>query len=356
MNPSFWNHKKVFITGCTGFKGSWLCKILLELGAEIKGYSLPPITSPSAFNDFSLQHKINYQIGDVRDYEKLSKSIKEFGPEIIIHLAAQSLVGPSYKNPYQTYTTNFLGTLNLLEILRNKEVARVFLNVTSDKCYDNQELKHGYNEKDRLGGFDPYSNSKACSEMVTSSYLNSFFNSTNCSTIVATARSGNVIGGGDWSDERLIPDIYRSIIQNQALLLRKPNAIRPWQHVLDPLNGYLSLIEKMYEYGNKYAGPWNFGPLSSDEKTVLWIIKYLEEKLKKFNFKYSLEEQNTYHETNKLTLDSSKARFELDWSTKLKIENALDLTFDWYINYIDKQTKSEEFTEKQIKKFIETLR
>jgi len=350
MNSKFWLNKKVFITGNTGFKGSWLSLILLELGAIIKGYSLKPPSSPSLFDILKLNKDFETTVGDLRNLDKLNTSINNFNPEIIINLGAQSLVGESYRNPHDTYTTNFIGTLNLLECIRKRNANVIFLNVTTDKCYQNKESDQGYSENDRLGGHDPYSNSKACSELISQSYRDSFFSNDEFKAFIATARSGNVIGGGDWSEERLIPDIIRSITSKKLLMVRNSSAIRPWQHVLDPLNGYLILIENLYKNGATYSGAWNFGPLQSDEKSVGSILKYFCNYFD--GLAYEDNNKELFHETKVLKLDSSKSREKLGWNTLLSIHDSLNLTCNWYKHYLENPSKIKNITLDQIDNFI----
>lgn len=350
MNSKFWLNKKVFITGNTGFKGSWLSLILLELGAIIKGYSLKPPSSPSLFDILKLNKDFETTVGDLRNLDKLNTSINNFNPEIIIHLGAQSLVGESYRNPHDTYTTNFIGTLNLLECIRKRNANVIFLNVTTDKCYQNKESDQGYSENDRLGGYDPYSNSKACSELISQSYRDSFFSNDEFKAFIATARSGNVIGGGDWSEERLIPDIIRSITSKKLLMVRNSSAIRPWQHVLDPLNGYLILIENLYKNGATYSGAWNFGPLKTDEKSVGSILKYFCNYFD--GLAYEDNNKELFHETKVLKLDSSKSREKLGWNTLLSIHDSLNLTCNWYKHYLENPSKIKNITLDQIDNFI----
>jgi CDP-glucose 4,6-dehydratase len=278
MNTSFWKDKKVLITGHTGFKGSWLCLTLHQLGASIFGYALEPPTEPSLYNICNIDSFVDSTIGDIRDYDTLYKTIARIKPEIIIHMAAQPLVRESYKNPVETYQINVMGTVQLLDAVRLIGGVKALVNVTTDKCYENKEWPWGYRENEPMGGYDPYSNSKGCSELVTSSFRNSFFNSATYAQhglALASGRAGNVIGGGDWAEDRLIPDIIKAIAQGEKVKIRSPFAIRPWQHVLEPLTGYLTLAEKLYTEGPKYAEGWNFGPMDEDAKPVEWIVQKL---------------------------------------------------------------------------------
>ena len=269
MNRNFWKGKKVFITGHTGFKGGWLSIWLAESGAEVTGYSLKPETNLSLFKSCSIEKKINSIIGDVRNEKKLKKTLLEARPDIVFHLASQPLVLKSYKKPVETYETNLMGTVNILNVLRDMSSVKAFINVTSDKCYANDENSKAFNENDAMGGYDPYSSSKACSELITAAYRSSFFKNI---VAIATARAGNVIGGGDWAENRIIPDFIKNIQQKQKLVIRNPESIRPWQFVLEPLNGYLMLAEKLFQNTVDYSESWNFGPNKKDDKTVEWLI------------------------------------------------------------------------------------
>ena len=271
MFEEFYSGKRVLVTGHTGFKGSWLTLWLTIMGAKVLGYALEPNTDPSLFNVLNLQKDIDHVIGDIRDFEKLREVITEFKPEIVFHLAAQPLVRLSYREPRLTYETNVMGTVNLLEAIRQTKSVRAVVNVTSDKCYENKEWVWGYREIDPMGGYDPYSSSKGCSELITAAYRNSYFKNTEAA--VASARAGNVIGGGDWAEDRLIPDIVRSLSQGKQIIIRNPKATRPWQHVLEPLSGYLLLGKLLYEKGQEFAEAWNFGPSDSSVMTVEEIVK-----------------------------------------------------------------------------------
>lgn len=276
IDKKFWEKKRVFITGHTGFKGSWLCLWLHALGARVTGYALSPPTTPSLFELARVHELVHSTLADVRDEAFLRKEISQACPEIVIHMAAQPLVRDSYENPVETYAVNVMGTVHLLEGIRHCPDVRAAVNVTTDKVYENREWVWGYRESEPMVGYDPYSNSKACSELVTSSYRDSFFNPRNYREHglgLASARAGNVIGGGDWAKDRLVPDCIRSLMKNEKILIRHPQAIRPWQHVLEPLSGYLLLAQKLCEQGPSYAEAWNFGPKDHDVKTVEWIVK-----------------------------------------------------------------------------------
>ncbi|MFZ4077638.1 MAG: CDP-glucose 4,6-dehydratase [Legionellaceae bacterium] len=277
INQSFWKNKRVFVSGHTGFKGSWLSLWLHSLGASVQGYALNRPTDPSLFDVVGLEKTLRSEQGDIRDFEHLSACLRAFKPEIVFHLAAQPLVRPSYVNPMETYTTNVIGTVSLFEAVRAVGGVKALVNVTSDKCYENKEWLWGYRENEPMGGFDPYSNSKGCVELVTASYQQSFFNEA-AGCALASARAGNVIGGGDWAADRLIPDILRTFSQEQTLSVRHPQAIRPWQHVLEPLSGYMMLAEKLYTEGLAYAQAWNFGPEDRDARPVHWIVEQMAQR------------------------------------------------------------------------------
>jgi CDP-glucose 4,6-dehydratase len=348
MNGSFWKGKKVFITGHTGFKGSWLSLWLQKHGALLTGYALAPDKKLNLFDTALVEDGMKSIIGDIRDSEKLNKIIKNFSPDIIIHMAAQPLVRSSYQKPLDTYSTNVIGTLNILESLRINESVKVFLNVTTDKCYENREQVSGYSENDPMGGDDPYSNSKACSELITKAYRSSFFNKAEFVKI-ASARSGNVIGGGDWAKDRLIPDIIRSITQDKTLFIRNPKALRPWQFVLEPLAGYLLLIEKLYLFGNKYAEAWNFGPEDTDLMNVRDIVGYINNKWGS-DQNYIEDKSAQFKETQILKLNIKKAKEKLGWKPKWNLSKALDSTIYWYNSFVNKKDMR-NITLKQISEF-----
>jgi CDP-glucose 4,6-dehydratase len=343
MNKEFWLKKRVFITGHTGFKGSWLCLWLSSLGAEVTGYALNPPSEPSLFNLCNIQELISSIKGDVRDYSFLHKSIRAAEPEIIIHMAAQSLVRDSYINPVETYAINVMGTVNILESVRYAEGVKVVINVTTDKCYENKEWLWGYRENEPLGGYDPYSNSKACSELVTASYKSSFFNPEKYDIhgiAVASARAGNVIGGGDWAKDRLIVDCINALLQGEKIRVRNPHAIRPWQHVLEPLSGYLTLSEKLYCKGVEFAEGWNFGPDESAAKSVGWIVERFCQKWPGSKG-YCVEKGEHPHEANYLKLDCSKAKNRLNWYPKWNLEKTIDAILEWTVDYKDQKDPRE---------------
>jgi CDP-glucose 4,6-dehydratase len=344
----FWQSKKVLLTGHTGFKGSWLSLWLQSLGANLIGFSLPPPTHPNLFELAQVEKGMTSIIGDIRNFNFIQETVKQYQPEIVIHMAAQPLVRYGYQKPLETYETNVMGTVNVLEAVRVSDSVKVVMNVTSDKCYENKESARGYSETDRLGGADPYSNSKACSELVTQAYSDSYFK--NKGIGIATARAGNVIGGGDWGSDRLVPDIINACMNQGVLLLRYPNALRPWQHVLEPLNGYLILTERLYKYPHQYSGSWNFGPKEEEIKSVSWIAAEFM-KAWKSQGKWCLDESDCLHESLSLKLDSTKANKNLKWQSQWKIEQALNKTIEWYQSYEKKENMYEK-TLLQIGEFI----
>ena len=326
INPSFWKGKRVFLTGHTGFKGGWICLWLKHLGAEVIGYSLEPATVPSLFEVADVGEGMQSIIGDLRDHAKLSKTILESKPDVVIHMAAQPLVRYSYAQPAETYEVNVMGTVHLLEGARATPSVKAVVNVTSDKCYENQERVWGYRENEAMGGIDPYSSSKGCAELVTSAYRQSFFDPAGIA--LASARAGNVIGGGDWAADRLIPDFLRAMDAGETLNIRSPKAVRPWQHVLEPLSGYLMLAEQLYSNGASFAEGWNFGPSDDDSRTVSWIIERMDEMRKDIN--WQCDEAPQLHEANLLKLDSSKARRKLKWQPLWRLQTALQKTLEWH--------------------------
>ncbi|MBT9310889.1 CDP-glucose 4,6-dehydratase [Leptothoe kymatousa] len=331
MDPTFWKEKRVLLTGHTGFKGSWLSLWLQQVGAELVGYALEPPTSPSLFEVAQVATGMTSIVGDVCDRKTLHQVVVDHQPEIIIHFAAQSVVHTSYVDPVSTYETNVMGTVNLLEAVRQVDTVRVVVNVTSDKCYENKEWVWGYREVDPLGGYDPYSSSKACSELVTQAYRDSFFNASDYGehrVAIATARAGNVIAGGDWTHNGLVADIVQAILENRPVLIRNPYATRPWQHVLDAVNGYLTLAENLYHRGPAYADGWNFGPYASDIQPVGWLVEKL---LSLWGDGASWEQDKAYHphEAHSLSLDCSKARLKLDWTPQISLEQSLEQIITW---------------------------
>lgn len=349
----FYKGRKVFITGHTGFKGSWLSILLHRLGADVYGYALKPNTAPSLYELAKVDQIVNSTIGDIRDYDLLLKILREVQPEVIIHMSAQPLVRESYKNPRETYEINVMGTVNLLDAARQVNSIKAILNITTDKCYENREWHWGYRENEPMGGYDPYSNSKGCSELVTSSFRSSFFNPNDYSkhgVALATARAGNVIGGGDWADDRLIPDFFRSIMLGDKVKIRSPYAIRPWQHVLEPLSGYLVLCQKLYTDGSAYAEGWNFGPDDNDAKNVEWITSKICE-LWSSGASYELDPTPQPHEANYLKLDCSKAKVMLNWYPRWNIDTTLQMIVDWNKSFINGNDMKHE-TLSQINKYF----
>lgn len=337
VNPDFWCGKRVLLTGHTGFKGGWLSLWLQSMGAQVVGYALAPPTSPSLFEVAEVGKDMTSIIGDIRDLERLRAVFAEYRPEIVIHMAAQPLVRYSYIEPVDTYSTNVMGTVNLLEAVRNTNSVRAVVNVTSDKCYENREWVWGYRENEAMGGYDPYSNSKGCAELVTSAYRNSYFHPEKYSThgvAVASGRAGNVIGGGDWANDRLIPDIMRAITQDKPVNIRNPYAIRPWQHVLEPLSGYLLLAQQLYKDGVDCAEGWNFGPHDADAKPVQWIVEKLTKTWGE-GASWILDGGEHPHEAHYLKLDCSKAKARLDWQPRWHLEDALGAIIDWHRAYRD---------------------
>lgn len=330
----FWNGKKVLITGHTGFKGSWLAFWLKTLGAEVCGYALTPEGKLNLYENLDLKNQIKSVIGDIGDLSSFEKNLQDFKPEIVFHLAAQSLVRRSYRQPVETYMTNVIGTVNVLDAIRRADFVKAVVVVTTDKVYENKEWHWAYRENERLGGFDPYSNSKACAELAVSAYRNSFFAESD--TLIATARAGNVIGGGDWAEDRLLPDVFRSLIFGEKLEIRNPDSVRPWQHVLEPLNGYLMLAEKLHAGEKEYAASWNFGSAEEDAKPVGWILEKIRN-LWSAPVDWLIDEKNHPHEAKLLKIDSTKAKNELNWRPKLSLDQSVALTSEWYLGFRNKE-------------------
>lgn len=335
MNSDFWRGKRVFVTGHTGFKGSWLCLWLQSLGAEVHGYALAPLTDPNLFSVACIGERMpNSTIADIREAETIAAAIQAARPDVVFHLAAQPLVRYSYAEPVETYAVNVMGTINLLEAIRVTPGVRAVVIVTSDKCYENREWNWGYREDDLLGGHDPYSSSKACAELVTAAYRRSFFGQSDVA--LASARAGNVIGGGDWADDRLIPDSLRAFDAGAVLRIRSPHAIRPWQHVLEPLSGYILLAERLCnpvdgDAGanlHAFAGPWNFGPADEDARPVRWIVERLTAAIPGATWTFDPAPQ--LHEASCLKLDTSKARTKLEWWPRWPLSTALDKVLEWH--------------------------
>lgn len=327
MNPEFWRGKRVFLTGHTGFKGGWLSLWLQSMGAEVHGYALNPPTETNIFSVAKVGSGMaSSVIADLREADKLSQAMRLARPEIVFHLAAQPLVRYSYTQPVETYEVNVMGTVHMLEAVRATHSVKAVVNVTTDKCYENREWVWGYREDEAMGGFDPYSSSKGCAELVTSAYRQSFLEPVGIA--LASARAGNVIGGGDWAEDRLIPDFLRAMDAGEMLTIRSPEATRPWQHVLEPLSGYLMLAEQLCTKGAGFAEAWNFGPADDDVRPVSWIIERMAEMRKDVN--WQCDEAPQLHEANYLKLDSSKARSKLSWQPRWRLQTALQKTLEWH--------------------------
>lgn len=335
MSGGFWQGKRVFLTGHTGFKGGWLALWLQQLGAEVTGYALHPPTQPSIFEAGNVAKGMHSIIGDVCDVDGISKAVSEVCPEIVFHMAAQSLVRYSYANPVETYATNIMGLVHLLEAVRVTGTVRSVVNVTSDKCYENKEWVWGYRENEVMGGYDPYSSSKGCAELITACYRNSYFNAEKHGEhgmSLASARAGNVIGGGDWAQDRLIPDIICAISKGEPVQIRNPDSIRPWQHVLEPLAGYLILAEKLFTDGSEYAEGWNFGPLDSESRSVRWVIDQFTQAWGQ-GASWVQNGQPQPHEATQLKLDCSKARCRLEWKPRWSAIQSIDKIVEWHKAY-----------------------
>ena len=344
---SFYKGKRVFVTGHTGFKGSWLCKMLASAGAIVTGYSLDPPTNPSLYEIAGIDQDVNSVIGDIRDYKTLKKAFDEAKPEIVLHLAAQPIVRDSYKNPLYTYETNVIGTVNILECIRNTNYVKSFLNVTTDKVYLNKEWDWGYREYEELDGYDPYSNSKSCSELVTHAYKNSFF--TDLNVAISTARAGNVIGGGDFSNDRIIPDCIRAVIDQKEIVVRNPFSTRPYQHVLEPLYAYLMIAAMQYQ-NIKYAGYYNVGPDDVDcfqtgTLVELFVSKWGED------LRWISNYDGGPHEANFLKLDCSKMKKTFGWKPRWNVSNAIEKTVEWTKLYLQKANVA-ACMEQQIEEFL----
>lgn len=348
IDHKFWNNKRVFLTGHSGFKGGWLSMWLTHMGAIVRGYSLVPNTEPSLFKTLHLSETVESIFGDVRDLERLSQTLSDFRPEIVIHMAAQPLVLASYQDPVETFETNVMGTVNILEACRNCPSVRSIVNVTTDKCYENDERLWGFREDDPMGGADPYSSSKGCSEIVSSAFRRSFFSGKE-KLFLATARAGNVIGGGDWAENRLIPDILRAFELGETAIIRNPKATRPWQHVLEPLRGYLMLAERQFNGDADMSDAWNFGPEDTDVKPVEWIVERMV-CLWKGDAQWKLKSQEGPHEAGYLKLDISKAKAKLGWAPIWGLENALEKIIDWHEAFISGENMTRK-TIKQIKQY-----
>lgn len=355
VNKIFWKNKNVLITGHTGFKGSWLSLWLQEMGANVIGVSLEPPTNPSVYEQARVAENMQSLRADVRDLDNIKKIFKEFKPEIVFHLAAQPLVRYSYREPVETYQTNVMGTLNILEAIRSIDSVRSAVMITTDKCYENREWEWGYRENEPMGGHDPYSSSKGCAELLIASYRDSYFPAAGYikhKTAIASVRAGNVIGGGDWAEDRLVPDIIRSVLSKNLVHIRNPNSIRPWQHVLEPLDGYLVLAEKLFVSGAKYAEAWNFGPKEEDAKSVKWIVGKMT-KLWADDASWVVDDGDHPHEASYLKLDCSKAHLKLGWWPKWSLECALKKIVEWHKEE-KKGSNMRLFSLNQIESYMQT--
>ena len=333
IDQNFWKGKRVFLTGHTGFKGSWTALWLHSLGAIVKGYALSPPTGPSLFNEAKIDSIIDSKIGDIRNQDVLYESMTTFNPDILIHMAAQPLVRYSYDAPIETYEVNVIGTAKVLEVARSCANLKAIVNITTDKCYENDERFEGYKESDPMGGHDPYSSSKGCAELVASAYRRSFLQDQGVG--LASVRAGNVIGGGDWADDRLIPDILRAFEQHQAVIIRNPASTRPWQHVLEPLSGYLVLAQNLYQFPGKYSEGWNFGPFDEDAKPVDWILNHMVNQWP--GSSWHLDDNAHPHEAGYLKLDISKAKSRLNWHPTWRLEQTLERIVTWHQAWLNKQ-------------------
>ena len=348
VDREFWRGKSVFVTGHTGFKGGWLATWLTDMGANVHGFALAPNTTPSYFALCNLEHKLKSVTGNICDADTLIRSMQAAQPKIVFHLAAQPLVRCSYENPSETFSTNIGGTVNVLEAIRHTPSVRAALIVTSDKCYENREWLWRYREHDRLGGHDPYSASKACVELVTEAYRKSFFDLNGSTTALATARAGNVIGGGDWSKDRLVPDAIRALVGHEPLMIRNPDAVRPWQHVLEPLSGYLALAERLHEDGREWSGAWNFGPPDNSEVSVATVADKIIAHWGEGEWR-RVQLEKAPHEATYLKLDSSKSRALLGWRPLLDLDETADMTAEWYRKAISRTAiKMYEMSREQI--------
>lgn len=352
MTPAFWKNKKVFVTGHTGFKGSWLSLWLERLGSRVTGYALEPPTRPSLFELAGIARSMDSVLGDVRDLAGIKTALRHAEPEIVIHMAAQALVRESYADPVGTFSTNFMGTVHVLEAAREARSVRVVVIVTSDKCYENREQARGYREDEPMGGHDPYSASKGCAELVTAAYRRSFFADAGTAA-VASARAGNVIGGGDWSRDRLVRDAMFAFVEGKPVRIRNPGAVRPWQHVLDPLSGYLALAERLWADGASHAGAWNFGPVQDDARPVSWLVGELARRWGG-GATWEADTGAHLHEAGILMLDCTKARTQLGWRPRLPLSTALDWTVEWYRCHAD-GGDVRRLTEEQIRRYQDGL-
>ena len=349
LDQAFWRDKRVLVTGHTGFKGGWLCLWLARLGARVSGLALAPPTRPSLFEVARVGETMKSTLGDVRDLAVVRKAFRNSRPEIVFHMAAQPLVLYSYDQPVETYATNVMGTVNVLEACRQCDDVRAVVVVTSDKCYENREWVWGYRENEPMGGHDPYSSSKGCAELVAQAYRQSFFHRGGHPAHVASARAGNVIGGGDWAANRLIPDFMKSILKGEPVIIRSPRSIRPWQHVLEPLAGYMELAQRLYSDGEAFAEGWNFGPDAGDARSVQWIVERIA-RLWGEGARWQADDRVHRHEATYLKLDCAKAQSALGWRPRLNLSTALAWIVEWYQHYRD-QADMREVTEREIMRY-----
>jgi CDP-glucose 4,6-dehydratase len=347
----FYQGKKILVTGHTGFKGGWLTVWLRLMGSEVCGFSLPPETTPNLFTVARVEDGIVTVMGDIRDQEAVAATFRQFEPEIVIHCAAQALVRRSYHAPVETYATNVMGTVHVLEAARQTPSVRVLVVVTSDKCYENREWERGYCESDAMGGFDPYSSSKGAAELVTGAYRRSFFNE-NDGLAVASARAGNVIGGGDWSEDRLVPDIAKGIMSGRPILIRRPKSVRPWQHVLEPLRGYLLLAQRLWDQQQEYAEAWNFGPIDNDAIAVGELAERMIANWGEGEMNIQ-PDSDALHEAQMLRLDCRKAAERLGWTPRLELQRAVEWTVEWYRQYYRNPGSARMLTETQVKRYMQ---
>ncbi len=351
IDKGFWKGRRVFVTGHTGFKGSWLCLWLHELGAEVKGFALEPPTTPSLFNEARIAELVESEIGDIRDLDRVTQSINDFQPDILIHMAAQPLVRYSYDAPIETYAVNVLGTAHVLEAAKLCGSIKSVVSVTTDKCYENKEWVWAYRENEPMGGHDPYSSSKGCAELVTASYRRSYYEEKGIG--LASARAGNVVGGGDWALDRLIPDILRAFEKEQPVVIRSSNAVRPWQHVLEPLSGYLVLAQRLFEKPGDFAEGWNFGPNEEDAKPVSWILDRMVDAWPGSSWQLD-QATNNPHEANYLKLDISKAKSKLDWQPTWDLKHTLENIVKWHRAWLSSDD-IQAFSKIEINEFMNSL-
>jgi len=352
IDMAFWRDRRVFLTGHTGFKGAWMALLLRSLGAEVNGFSLPPDNDRGLFIQAGVESDVDHTIGDIRDLPRLKSALAKAKPNVVIHMAAKSLVRPSYEDPIDTYSTNVMGTVNLLEALRHVSYVAAVVIVTSDKCYENTASTKGYCETDPMGGYDPYSSSKGCAEIVTAAYRRSFFQGAQQARI-ASARAGNVIGGGDWARDRLVPDMMRAFVAGEVARIRNPSAVRPWQHVMDPIMGYLMLAERLTRDGQAYCGGWNFGPPQDASVPVSLLVEKLAHGWGA-GARWEVDSGDHPHEAAYLGLDSSKAEARLGWRRPIGLDRALQLTVDWY-RALDMGLDMRDFTQKQILEIVKAV-